>query len=172
MEKYLVLLGVCLVASLVLAKLVWSVVKMWRKVRKEQADMKRLKAGSVWRQRPKTFFNDPFVEDDRFRVTVQETRVNSEGRMWVRYLYKSGLEDTTPADVFVQMFIYVEGQDYPIWGTREGEMVLNAAQRQNLAGQLQPRDMGGDRQPYAKGEMIILGIDNYLKRSGRGGGNR
>lgn len=92
-----------------LAKLVWSVVKMWRKVRKEQADMKRLKAGSVWRQRPRTFFNDPFVENARFHVTVQETRVNSDDIMWVKYLHKSGLEDTAPADVFVQLYIYVEG---------------------------------------------------------------
>lgn len=49
-----------------------------------------------------------------------------------------------------------------------GEVVLNAAQQQNLAGQLQPRDMGGERQPYTNGEMMFLGISNYLKRSGKG----
>lgn len=119
MEKYVSIEGIALAVSLVLGLmgvLVGHVLKMWREARKMKKDMKRLKAGSVWRQRPKTFFNDPFVEDDRFRVTVQETRVNSEGRMWVRYLYKSGLEDTAPADVFVQMFIYVEDQDLGIKG--------------------------------------------------------
>lgn len=49
-----------------------------------------------------------------------------------------------------------------------GEVVLNAAQQQNLAGQLQPRDMGGERQPYMSGEMMYLGMSNYLKRSGKG----
>lgn len=167
MEKYVVLLGICLVASLALAKLVWSVVKMWRKVRKKKKDMGRLKAGSVWRQRPRTFINDPFVEDARFHVTVQETRVNSDDRMWVKYLHKSGLEDTAPADVFVEMYIYVEDQDLPIMANA-GEVVQNAAQHQNLAGQLLPRDMEGERQPYTSSEMMSLGINNYLKRSGRG----
>lgn len=119
MEKYIILLGVCLVANLALAKLVWSVVKMWRKVRKKKKDMGRLKAGSVWRQRPRTFLNDPFVEDARFRVTVQETRVNSDDRMWVRYLHKSGLEDTDPADVFVEMYIYVEGPPIKVYASLE-----------------------------------------------------
>lgn len=49
-----------------------------------------------------------------------------------------------------------------------GEVVLNAAQQGNLAGQLQPREMGGERQPYLSGEMMYLGMSNYLKRSGRG----
>ena len=49
-----------------------------------------------------------------------------------------------------------------------GEVVLNASQQQNLAGQLQPRDMGGDRQPYLSGEMVYLGMSNYLRRSGKG----
>lgn len=49
-----------------------------------------------------------------------------------------------------------------------GEVVLNAAQQQNLAGQLQPRDMGGERQPYTNGETIWLGVSNYLKKNGKG----
>lgn len=49
-----------------------------------------------------------------------------------------------------------------------GEVVLNAAQQQNLAGQLQPREMGSDRQPYVSGEVMFLGMSNYLRRSGRG----
>lgn len=122
MEKYVTIEGIALAASLVLGLmgvLVGHVLKMWRKARKEQADMKRLKAGSVWRQRPRTFLNDPFVEDDRFRVTVQETRVNSDDRMWVKYLHKSGLEDTAPADVFVKMYIYVEGPSIKVFATVE-----------------------------------------------------
>lgn len=49
-----------------------------------------------------------------------------------------------------------------------GEVVLSAAQQQSLAGQLQPRDMGDERQPYMTGEMMWLGMSNYLRRSGKG----
>lgn len=117
MEKYVIIAGIALAVSLVLGLmgvLVGHVVTMWRKSRKEQKDMGRLKAGSVWRLRPWRFHNDPFAEDARHLVTVLETRVNSDGRMWVRYQHKSGLVETDPADVFVRLYIYVEGQDYPI----------------------------------------------------------
>ena len=119
MEKYVILLGVSLVEGLLLTLLVGRVVKMWRKVRKKKKDMGRLKAGSVWRQRPRTFLNDPFVEDARFRVTIQETRVNSDDRMWAKYLHNSGLEDTAPADVFVEMYIYVEGPLIKVYASLE-----------------------------------------------------
>lgn len=49
-----------------------------------------------------------------------------------------------------------------------GEVVLNAAQQQNVATQLQPRDTAADRQPYLSGEMMYLGLSNYLRRSGKG----
>lgn len=101
-------------AGLWLLVLVGRVVKMWRKARKEQKDMERLKAGSVWGLRPRKLRNNPFDEDARHFVTVQETRVNSDDRMWVKYLHESGLEETDPADVFVQLYIYVEGPDLPI----------------------------------------------------------
>lgn len=104
MEKYVVLLGVYLVAGLWLLVLVGSVVKMWRKDRKEQKEMGRLKAGSVWRMRSRIFRNDPFAEDARHLVTVLETRVNSDGRMWVRYKHKLGLVETDPADMFVHLY--------------------------------------------------------------------
>lgn len=114
MEKYVIFFLVCLVASLPLAVPVGRVVKMWRKVRKEKKDMGRLKAGSVWRLRPSRFHNDPFVEEARYFVKVLETKVNSDGRLWVRFQHKSGLVETDPADVFVHLYIYVEDQDLPI----------------------------------------------------------
>lgn len=49
-----------------------------------------------------------------------------------------------------------------------GELVLNASQQQNLANQLQPRDLSGDRQPFVSGEQIFLGLNNHLRRSGKG----
>lgn len=49
-----------------------------------------------------------------------------------------------------------------------GELVLNASQQQNLASQLQPRDLSGDRQPFVSGEQIFLGLNNHLRRSGKG----
>ena len=51
-----------------------------------------------------------------------------------------------------------------------GELVLNRAQQNNLANALE----GGNntavdnRQPYVNGELIYLGLNNYLKRTGRG----
>ena len=50
-----------------------------------------------------------------------------------------------------------------------GEVVLNRAQQGNLLSQM---ESGGgrmsDAQPYVDGEKIWLGVNNYLKRSGRG----
>jgi hypothetical protein len=120
MEKYVVLLGVCLLTGLLLLALVGHVVKMWRKARKEKKDMGRLKAGSVWRMRLRTLRNNPFDENARYLVTVLETKVNSDGRMWVKYLHKSGFVETDPADMFVQMYIYVEG---PVYATVGGEVL-------------------------------------------------
>ena len=105
MEKYIFLFGSMLGAVLLL---VGHVVKMWREYRKEQKDMERLKAGSVWRMSCKIFRNDPFAEYAQHLVTVLETKVNSDGRMWVKYLHKSGFEETDPADVFVHFYVYIK----------------------------------------------------------------
>lgn len=110
------LLGVYLWVVLVLLTLVGHVVEMWRKARKKKTDMGRLKAGSVWRLRSNILRNDPFAEDARHLVTVQETRLNSDGRMWVMYRHKSGHVETDPADVFVHLYRYVEDQDQAIKG--------------------------------------------------------
>lgn len=50
-----------------------------------------------------------------------------------------------------------------------GEVVLNRAQVGNVASQLaQANSGGGNVQPYVNGEEIWLGVNNFLKRSGRG----
>lgn len=49
-----------------------------------------------------------------------------------------------------------------------GEIVLNASQQQALASQLEPRESGAQGSPYVSGEQIYLGLNNYLRRSGRG----
>ena len=111
MEKYVTIGGIALAVSLVLGLmevLVGHVLNMWRKARKKKKDMGRLKAGSVWRQRPMRLLNDPFVEDARHLVMVLEKKVNSDGRMWVMYQHTSGLVETDPADEFVRLYIYVE----------------------------------------------------------------
>lgn len=113
MEKYVALLGACLLVGLLLMV---PFVQTWLKARKEQKDMGRLKAGSVWRLRSNILRNDPFAEDARHLVTVQETRLNSDGRMWVKYQHKSGLVETDPADVFVRFYRHVEDQDQAIKG--------------------------------------------------------
>lgn len=49
-----------------------------------------------------------------------------------------------------------------------GELVLNRAQQGNLAAQLTEKPQGQPSQPYVSGEMIFLGMSNYMKRTGRG----
>ena len=51
-----------------------------------------------------------------------------------------------------------------------GEVVLNRSQVGNLAAQLEGSGNSsvGNSHPYVSGEMIYLGMNNYLKRSGRG----
>lgn len=49
-----------------------------------------------------------------------------------------------------------------------GELILNAAQQNNLASRLQGGGGGGSAQPFVTGETVYLGLNNYLRRSGRG----
>ena len=63
--------------------------------------------------------------------------------------------DQIPADSFVNA----------------GELVLNKAQQLSLASQLTDRGRdsgGGASTPYVTGEKIVLGINNWAKRNGRG----
>ena len=51
-----------------------------------------------------------------------------------------------------------------------GELVLNRSQQNNLANALEGSNNNNveNRQPYVNGELIYLGLNNYLKRTGRG----
>lgn len=50
-----------------------------------------------------------------------------------------------------------------------GELVLNKAQQGNLASMLTEKEnIGGGGRPYVSGEQIFIGLNNYLRRSGRG----
>jgi hypothetical protein len=55
-------------------------------------------------------------------------------------------------------------------GLNAGELVLNKAQQFNLASQLEGEGNQGTTpsRPYVSGEQIYLGLNNYLRRSGRG----
>ena len=55
-------------------------------------------------------------------------------------------------------------------GLNAGELVLNKAQQFNLASQLEDNGNQGTTpsRPYVSGEQIYLGLNNYLRRSGRG----
>ena len=56
-----------------------------------------------------------------------------------------------------------------VYGLNAGELILNKAQQNNLASDLQRNDQNGaTAQPYVSGEHIYLGLNNYLKSSGRG----
>lgn len=48
-----------------------------------------------------------------------------------------------------------------------GEIILNASQQQAVASQLQPRE-SENRVSYVTGENILLGLNNHLRRTGRG----
>ena len=55
------------------------------------------------------------------------------------------------------------------YGISSGELILNKAQQGNLASQLTGAERGTQSgTPYVDGEKIYLGINNFLKRSGRG----
>ena len=51
-----------------------------------------------------------------------------------------------------------------------GELVLNRAQQSTLASVLQggSGQGGSSSHPYVSGEQIYLGLNNFLRRSGRG----
>lgn len=49
-----------------------------------------------------------------------------------------------------------------------GEVVLNRAQVGHLASALSEDNAGTSSQPYVSGEQIYLGLNNYLRRTGRG----
>ena len=49
-----------------------------------------------------------------------------------------------------------------------GELILSKSQQGNLASQLSAPQGGYAAQPYVNGEMILLGTNNYLGRSGQG----
>ena len=49
-----------------------------------------------------------------------------------------------------------------------GEVVLNRAQVGNISSQLQGNNQQPSGSPYVTGEMIYLGLTNYLKSTGRG----
>jgi hypothetical protein len=56
-----------------------------------------------------------------------------------------------------------------VYGLNAGEVVLNRSQASTLASALSDggnSEVGGT--PYVQGELIYLGVNNYLKRSGRG----
>ena len=50
-----------------------------------------------------------------------------------------------------------------------GELILNQAQQNNIASQLQEGRGGGDYTPsYVSGEQIWIALNNFTKRTGRG----
>ena len=54
-------------------------------------------------------------------------------------------------------------------GVNSGEVILNKAQQGVLASELEGNSRGGyDSQPYLDGELIYLGLQAYLRRSGKG----
>ena len=53
-------------------------------------------------------------------------------------------------------------------GLSSGELVLNRAQQGNLAAQLSDNGVRQISKPYVSGELIYLGMNNYLMRTGRG----
>ena len=55
-------------------------------------------------------------------------------------------------------------------GVNSGELILNRSQQNNLANALEGGNNNNveNRQPYVNGELIYLGLNNYLKRTGRG----
>ena len=55
-------------------------------------------------------------------------------------------------------------------GVNDGELILNRSQQGVIANALEGGNNNNveNRQPYVNGELIYLGLNNYLKRTGRG----
>ena len=60
--------------------------------------------------------------------------------------------------------------DGNVYGLNAGEVVLNRAQQGNLAAQFEGSNAGSgvESQPFITGELLYLGVNNYLRRTGRG----
>lgn len=58
--------------------------------------------------------------------------------------------------------------DMQVANVNAGELILNRAQQGNLASQLTTNAEQRQMQPYLNAEMIYLGMNNYLRRTGRG----
>lgn len=73
------------------------------------------------------------------------------------------------ADGLVVPGNFLSGDQIPI-AVNSGETILNRAQAGNLLAQLESSDRNqeGGAQPYVDGELVFLGINNYLRRSGMG----
>jgi len=61
----------------------------------------------------------------------------------------------------------IQSGDHQIAQVNAGELILNKAQQSAIASQLQSGSRAS-AQPYVSGEMIWLGLNNYMKRTGRG----
>ena len=53
-------------------------------------------------------------------------------------------------------------------GLNAGELVLTKAQTNSIASQLSSERRGGNAQPYVTGDIIFLGLQNYLQANGYG----
>ena len=54
-------------------------------------------------------------------------------------------------------------------GLNAGEVVLSHAQTETLANTLENNNQGGTTSiPYVMGEQIFLGVNTFLRRTGRG----
>ena len=65
----------------------------------------------------------------------------------------------------------IPGDDYAdrtIIAASSGELILNKAQQGAVASMLSQKEQGYGGQPYVSGEQIYLGLNNYLRRTGRG----
>lgn len=60
--------------------------------------------------------------------------------------------------------------DGNVYGLNAGELILNKAQQNNLASDLQRGRQGVEQasQPYVQAEMIVLGVNNHFKQNGQG----
>ena len=65
----------------------------------------------------------------------------------------------------------IPGDDYAdrtLIAASSGELILNKAQQGAVASMLSQKEQGYGGQPYVSGEQIFLGLNNYLRRTGRG----
>ena len=99
-------------------------------------------------------------------ITASIESIETVGKIFGIFKFAGGGLVPHAANGFV-----IPGDDYAdrtLIAASSGELILNKAQQGAVASMLSQKEQGYGGQPYVSGEQIYLGLNNYLRRTGRG----